>query len=145
MGLRVCLGALVGLCACAFSAANTGGTSTGFMPDLGYPEPNWHPIPQGNASAPAVVINPLTQVWGTIEPYSATNSSLCKWTNSTDNAGRGSCKTDVSWIHSAVGLSKAVFDDPVVNYILRCVHAPAATSSLRQRYLSSPSVAPLHC
>ena len=120
MGLQVYLAAVVALCSCAFTVANTGTTTTGFMPDLGYPEPNWHPIPQGNASAPAVVINPVTQHWGDIEPYQPTNGSLCKWTESADNAGRGSCQTDVSWIHSAVGLSKAVFDDPVVNYILRC-------------------------
>lgn len=115
---HVCLSAVVALCLCAVGTAQL---NTGNMRDLGYPEPNWYPIVQGNASAPAVVINPTTQVWGDIAPYTTGNSSLCKWSASQENAGRGSCKTDVSWIHSAVGLSKAVFDDPVVNYILRCV------------------------
>lgn len=117
MALRLCLGAVLALCSCALSAAQL---NTGNMRDLGYPEPNWYPIVQGNATAQAVVINPTTQHWGIVEPYTAGNASLCKWFPAADNVGRGSCKTDVSWIHAAVGLSKAVFDDPVVNYILRC-------------------------
>jgi hypothetical protein len=116
--LHVCLAAVVALCLCGQSSAQL---DTGNMRDLGYPEPNWYPIVQGNASSNVIVINPLTQHWGTISPYqTGGNASLCKWFPPADGIGRGTCKTDVSWIHSALGLSKALFDDPVVNYILRC-------------------------
>jgi len=93
--------------------------NTGNMPDLGYPEPNWYPIRQGSAGDSAILVNDTTTLWGDIEPYSAANSSLCKWFDTIENNGRGVCKTDISWIHAAVGLSKSVFSDPVVNYILR--------------------------
>jgi hypothetical protein len=134
---RVALSAVLALCTCPFSAANL---NTGNMRDLGYPEPDWYPITQGNASTNVVVINPNTQHWGIIEPYAAGNASLCKWFPTADNGGRGSCKTDVSWIHSAVGLSKSVFADPVVNYILRC----ATCVSLHAHYSLSVFDPPAH-
>jgi hypothetical protein len=104
------------LCVASVALASV---DTGNMRDLGYQEPNWYPIVQGDQTAPVVNVNPATQVWGDIQPYSSTASPLCKFFPGTENGGRGSCKTDLSWIHSAAGLTKEVFSDPVVNYILR--------------------------
>jgi hypothetical protein len=103
------------LALCTLTGANV---DTGNMRDLGYAEPNWYPIVQGKAEDP-VVSPPLTAFWGNLQPGSAGNPPLCKWFASEENGGRGSCKTDLSWIHSALGFTREIFNDPVVNYILR--------------------------
>jgi hypothetical protein len=97
------------------------GTTTGNMPYLGFPEPYWYPITQGNAAAPAIVPKPLIQVFGDVVPYT-NGSTVCKWFAppvGSPPTNRGTCKTDISWITASAGLKKSVFDDPVVNYILR--------------------------
>lgn len=109
--------------------------NTGNMRDLGFPEPNWYPIRQGRAKDAAVIYNQTTTVWGDIAPYTTANVSLCKWTNTVDNGGRGICQTDISWIHAAVGLAKSVFSDPVVNYILRFHLEGACYRSTQVRHL----------
>jgi hypothetical protein len=35
------------------------------------------------------------------------------------NSGHGSCKTDISWLHSALGIKKSLFSDAVANYVIR--------------------------
>lgn len=82
----------------------------------GYAEPDWNDYRPGNASD--LVIVPTTdQIWGDIAPGG--EGTYCKWQNGTENNGRGTCRTDISWIHSSIGLSKKLLTDPVVNYFLR--------------------------
>lgn len=90
-----------------------------YMRDLGYPEPDWVPITQGSSTEDAIIVNPDTQVWGDIEPLSVADEPLCQWQAGPENEGMGTCKTDISWLHSAVGIKKEFFDDPVTNYIIR--------------------------
>lgn len=67
----------------------------------------------------AITVNPATQVWGDVQPNAQDKPPLCKWTSGSENGNHGSCRTDISWLHSAVGIDKQFFEDPVVNYILR--------------------------
>jgi hypothetical protein len=87
------------------------------MPDLGYPVPSWSTLREGNPLKSAVEYDDSDFMWGDIEPYN--NGTLCKWFPDSMNAGRGACKTDLSWLHAATGITRNVFEDPVVNYILR--------------------------
>jgi hypothetical protein len=104
------------LCAAhaAFGQAQNCG-DTGCMPDLGFPEPSWGNYTKGDPTSPAITIRPDTQVWGTLEPFD-TSGTLCKWAA---GGPRGTCKTDVSWLHASVGLRKSLFEDAIANYILR--------------------------
>jgi hypothetical protein len=88
--------------------------------DLGVAEPLWTNIREGSATESAIVIadDSSTQVWGSISPGSG-DKPLCKWVSNSNNGGNGDCRTDVSWLHAAVGLKKAFFSDPLANYILR--------------------------
>jgi hypothetical protein len=72
----------------------------------------WSNISNGIADENVIVPNSTTQVWGSIEPYTQTNATLCKWDNN-------KCKTDISWLISAQGMRKSSFQDNMVNYILR--------------------------
>ena len=95
--------------------------STGNMPDLGYPEPYWYPIVQGNAADAVIVPKPAIQEFGDILPYTA-GSSVCKWfapLPGSPPSERGTCKTDISWITASAGFKKSAFDDTMINYILR--------------------------
>jgi hypothetical protein len=90
------------------------------MRDLGMPEPTWALFKEGSSLEPAFSLNSETQHWGFITPFkSQGNAPLCKWFAGTANSGHGSCKTDISWLHSAVGIRKTFFSDPVANYVLR--------------------------
>ena len=110
------------LCACSCSGQDQlEGNPNGNMPDLGYPEPNWYPISQGNAAAPAIVPKSSIQTWGTITPGTKV-SSICKYDPPKADAppdDRGKCRTDISWITASANLKKSLFDDTVFNYILR--------------------------
>jgi hypothetical protein len=88
-------------------------------------------------NAPAIEPNDSTQVWGDVEPYTGGNPPLCKWV---DNA----CKTDISWLHSAISVKKSFFQDELVNYILR-FHLPAACYRSTQARLSAPACCPCRC
>jgi hypothetical protein len=106
-----------------------------YMRDLGYPEPaDWSLIQTGSASEPALMVNPDTQVWGDVRPYDARNPPLCRWVDDRKNSGHGSCKTDISWLRSAVSLEKAFFDDALVNYILRFHLQQACYRSTQARF-----------
>jgi hypothetical protein len=90
-----------------------------YMRDLGYPEPNWGLFKESESSEPALTVNSTSQYWGSIQPESSGNEPLCKWFAGPENSGHGSCKTDISWLHSAVGFKKEFFEDPLANYVLR--------------------------
>jgi hypothetical protein len=90
-----------------------------YMRDLGMPEPHWIPYSEGTSLEPALTVNSDTQFWGSIQPESSASAPLCKWFAGKANSGHGSCKTDISWLLSAVGIRKEFFDDPVTNYVLR--------------------------
>jgi len=64
-----------------------------------------------------VIVPTIDQIWGDIKPGG--DGTYCKWSAGNENNGRGKCQTDISWIHSSIGLSKGIFSDPVVNYLLR--------------------------
>jgi hypothetical protein len=89
--------------------------------DLGTAEPDWSQLKEGSSSSKAIEItdNSTTQVWGTVFPGETAVKPLCKWRESSRNNGAGDCRTDVSWLHSAVGIDKTFFDDALANYILR--------------------------
>lgn len=111
------------LCTSLGAKADAGGgrSESGNMPDLGYPEPYWYPISQGSAAAPAIVPKKSVQVWGDIVPGD-TAASICKWAPppaGSPPSDRGLCKTDISWITASANLKKSLFNDPVINYILR--------------------------
>ena len=121
MVLRIACAALVAALAPCALAQGTDGNPNGNMPDLGYPEPYWYPIVQGNAAAPAIVPKPSVQVWGNILPGTK-GSKLCKWQApplGSPPSERGTCRTDISWLTAAANLKKSLFSDPVFNYILR--------------------------
>jgi hypothetical protein len=92
-------------------------TGRGFMNDLGYPEPDWVLIRQSEWNQSVFTIDDTTQVWGTVKPFTG-GGSVCKY-DPVGNGGRGTCKTDVSWLHSAIGMTKDIFKDPLANYIFR--------------------------
>ena len=118
------VGILAGLVSNA-SANFVGTVGQTYMRDLGTEEPVWGSYRQGDATEAAIKPNTNTQLWGDVSPGSTGSEPLCKWTAGSQNSGRGTCKTDISWLHSAVGIQKSFFNDDVVNYILR-FHLPAA-------------------
>jgi hypothetical protein len=90
--------------------------------DLGIPEPDWSKFEGvGSSTSKAIEIpaNSTTQVWGTVSPGESAGQTLCKWRSSPRNNGAGDCRTDISWLHSAVGIEKSFFDDALANYFLR--------------------------
>jgi hypothetical protein len=89
------------------------------MPDLGYAEPRWSKVDEGRAEEDAIVVDNRTQVWGDVVPKAQGNPPLCKWTEHTDNNGKGRCRTDISWLHSAIGVDKKFFNNKLINYIIR--------------------------
>ena len=96
-------------------------SKSGNMPDLGYCEPDWYPIPHGQAWDPAIVPNEDIQTWGAIQPGQQ-QASLCKWfppEAGSQPGARGTCKTDISWIISSANIRKSLFDSQMMNYILR--------------------------
>eukprot|EP00892_Ulva_mutabilis_P005862 jgi/Ulvmu1/3648/UM017_0062.1 len=124
-----CLVALSGLCAlCVQVEANA---DAYIMPDLGYPEPDWGDYNRGNASD-SVIVPSADQVWGDIRPGG--DGTYCKWSPGPENNRRGTCKTDISWIHASVGLSKELFSDPVFNYFLRFFIEGACYRSTQYAY-----------
>lgn len=109
----------------------------GNMPDLGYPEPDWYPISQGDSSDPAITVNKQVQTWGGVAPGDK-GASVCKWSppsGKSQGSDRGSCKTDISWLIASANLESSLFEDPVFNYILRfqlygaCYRSTQARSS----------------
>jgi hypothetical protein len=98
---------------------NSGQIQWTYLRDLGYPEPNWALIKYGDPTENAIVVNAATQIWGDVVPFDTSGSPLCRWEAGPDNSGHGSCKTDISWLHSAVGISKGFFSNKLVNYIIR--------------------------
>jgi hypothetical protein len=106
-------------CALALPAAR----AQVYMYDLGRPEPNWTSIwNTGSVSDAAISIDSASnvQVWSNdVNPGMTGELPLCRWSPSSQNSGHGLCRTDVAWLHSAIGIEKSLFSDPVANYLLR--------------------------
>lgn len=144
--LMAFLACALALALCAGCTANTAeNVGGGNMPDLGYPEPYWYPISQGDAADPVFKAKKAIQLWGAITPGSK-KASICKWEAPAagDPAGsRGTCKTDISWITASAGFKKSAFNDPVLNYILRfqlygaCYRSTQVWNTLHSSFVDS--------
>jgi hypothetical protein len=123
---------------CAFACVISGAeaqSGKGFMKDLGYAEPEWQNILQSQYSDPIFTIKDTEQIWGTVAPFTG-GGPLCKY--APDPAGgRGTCKTDVSWLHSAIGMTKTLFTDPLALYIMKFQVHGACYRSTQVRLPSS--------
>lgn len=138
-------GAAVACLAVPTARAQGGGTEPGqsYHRDLGYPVPDWTQFQRSEANESAIEpLNSATQHWGNIAPHDESDAPLCKWFSGGEH---GSCKTDVSWLHAAVGIKKSFFQSALANYILR-FHAYGACyrSTVVRRRPSACRPVPCH-
>ena len=128
------LGLLAGLGTIVLCAKLAAGDS-----DLLVGEPAWASVPEGSPSDTALQVNATTQVWrNDVKPGVAGPTPVCRWEAGQANAGHGSCRTDIAWLHSAIGIERSLFSDVIANYVLRFHLHGACYRSTRVRSQAQP-------